>query len=384
MSDHYTPPWSLRRRGQADSHRHDKRIEEAIKHNLKDLISEESIISSDGTRRIRIPIKYLEQYRFKVGTPQPGVGQGKGTVGDILWQPGMPGEDHRDAGEEHGEHDYEAEVDLETLTRLMLEDLALPWLEDKPYARELASDVIEFHDIRRKGALAHLEKRRTMMANLKRHAVAREPRRVNALREEDLRFRTWDVHQETITQAAVYCCMDWSGSMTTEKKWIAKAFFFWMVRFVRLKYPHVNLVFLAHDTEAELVTERDFFGRGAGGGTICSSVYKMALAHMAQYHPASRWNVYLFHFSDGDNLESDNALCRSLVEALLRECQQVGYGEIPWARTTAPAPSSLLQVLQQIAHPHFLTTVLRTKDDVGAALTAFFGLDAVASRMSVM
>ena len=42
-----------------------------------------------------------------------------------------------------------------------------------------------------------------------------------------------------------------------------------------------------------------------GGGTRCSSAYQLALAHLQQHHPGDRWNTYLFHFSDGDNLPDE-------------------------------------------------------------------------------
>ena len=47
--------------------------------------------------------------------------------------------------------------------------------------------------------------------------------------------------------------------MTTSKKYIAKSFFFWMVRFLRLKYQRVETVFIPHDVEAAVVSEADFF-----------------------------------------------------------------------------------------------------------------------------
>jgi uncharacterized sporulation protein YeaH/YhbH (DUF444 family) len=72
------PPWELRRRGLKDSLRHDQRVKEAIRKNLRELIAEEAIITSDGQKRVRIPLRYLEQYRFKYGQPQEGVGQGPG------------------------------------------------------------------------------------------------------------------------------------------------------------------------------------------------------------------------------------------------------------------------------------------------------------------
>jgi uncharacterized sporulation protein YeaH/YhbH (DUF444 family) len=77
-------PWELRRRGLKDSLRHDQRVKEAMRKNLRELIIEEAIITSDGTKNIKIPMRYLEQYRFKYGHPQVGVGQGQGQPGDVV------------------------------------------------------------------------------------------------------------------------------------------------------------------------------------------------------------------------------------------------------------------------------------------------------------
>jgi uncharacterized sporulation protein YeaH/YhbH (DUF444 family) len=77
-------PWELRRRGLKDSLRHDQRVKDAIRKNLRELIAEEAIITSDGHKRVRIPLRYLEQYRFKYGHPPQGVGQGQGQPGDVV------------------------------------------------------------------------------------------------------------------------------------------------------------------------------------------------------------------------------------------------------------------------------------------------------------
>ena len=58
------PPWELRGRGMKDSLRHDQRVKEAIRKNLRELITEETIITSDGHKTVKIPLRYLEQYRF--------------------------------------------------------------------------------------------------------------------------------------------------------------------------------------------------------------------------------------------------------------------------------------------------------------------------------
>ena len=373
-------PWELRRRGLKDSLRHDQRVKEAIRKNLRELIAEEAIITSDGTKRVKIPVRYLDQYRFKYGHPRAGVGQGQGQPGDLVGRGADDGVGPGDgtAGVHPGEHIYEVEVPLEELTQMMLEDLALPWLEEKP-RRQVTTTTHRYTDLRRRGAMANLDKRRTLLTNVKRNAARGQPQ-VRALHDADLRFRVWDTHEELHANAAVYMLMDCSGSMTTSKKYIAKSFFFWMVRFLRLKYRRVETVFIAHDVEASVVSEEDFFSLSSAGGTRCSSAYHTAFEHLQGHHPASHWNTYLFHFSDGDNLTTDNATCKELIETLLAHCRMVGYGEIRyqddasfygWISPTAATPSSLQHVLQEVKHPHFLSEMIRRKEDLYQVLRTF-------------
>jgi sporulation protein YhbH len=373
-------PWDLRRRGLKDSLRHDQRVKDAIRKNLRELITEEAIITSDGTKRVRIPLRYLDLYRFKYGQPLQGVGQGQGQPGDVLGQRRGHGNDPGDGqpGDQPGEHTYEVEVPIEELTQMMLEDLALPWLEAKP-ERQVATTSHRFTDVRRRGAFANLDKRRTLLENIKRNAAHGMPA-VGHLHDQDLRFKVWDQHEETHANAAVYMLMDVSGSMTVSKKYIAKSFYFWMVRFLQLKYHKVDMVFIAHDTEASVVPEEKFFSLSQGGGTRCSSAYEVALAHLEQHHPAERWNTYLFHFSDGDNLPDDNATCKMLVEELLKHCRMVGYGEIRyrddasfygWIGQAAAAPSSLQYAMQGITQPHFLSVTIAHKEELYQVLQKF-------------
>jgi hypothetical protein len=261
---------------------------------------------------------------------------------------------------------------------MMLEDLALPWLEEKP-ERQVTTTTHRFTDIRRRGSLANIDKRRSLLENIKRHAARGVPE-VGDWQEADLRFKVWDAHEELHTNAAVYMLMDCSGSMTTNKKYIAKSFFFWMVRFLRCKYRHVEPVFIAHDVEAQVVGEEDFFALSNSGGTRCSSAYQLALEYLQQHHPASRWNTYLFHFSDGDNFPSDNSVCKTLVEDLLQHCTMVGYGEIRygddasfygWIGQSSYTPSSLQHTLQSITHGRFLSVTISHKEELYHVLQAF-------------
>jgi uncharacterized protein len=371
-------PWDLRRRALKDSIRHDTRVKEAIRKNLKELIAEETIITSDGKKLVKIPLRYLDQYRFRFGQLGTGTGQGKGNVGDTIAREGEPGDGTGQAGDQPGDQVYEAEISVEELTQMMLEDLALPWLEDKE-ERQITTTSYTFDDVRRKGSMANMDKKRTLIENLKRHAVHKRPK-VGAFSDADLRFKVWSVQQEHHSNAAVYLLMDRSGSMTTEKKYIAKSFFFWLVRFLKLKYQTVDMVFIAHDTEAQIVPEQDFFTISNSGGTMCSSAYRVALEHIQHTHPKARWNNYIFHFSDGDNWPEDNSRCKTLIAQLLDHAAMVGYGEIRyydeatfygWGNMSEPGRSLLHNELSTVAHQRFITAIIKRKEDVYQALQTF-------------
>ena len=74
---------------------------------------------------------------------------------------------------------------------------------------------------------------------------------------------------------------------------MARSFFFWMTRFLRTKYETVEIEFIAHHTEAKVVTEEEFFSKGESGGTICSSAYRKALELIDQkYDPVSLISIH--------------------------------------------------------------------------------------------
>lgn len=321
-------PWDLRRRGLKDARRHDARVQEAIRKNLRHLIVEESIISSRGNKKIRVPVRYLDHYHFRHerdGQPE-GVGQGEGQPGDVIARRANNQGHGNEAGDQPGEEVYEAEITIDEVAQMMLEDMNLPLLEESG-GDTIETDDIRFDDVRRKGIFNNLDKRRTLLENLKRQA-ARGQSRPGNFDDHDLRFRVWNVRPEKRARAAVYMLMDRSASMTTEKKYIAKGFYFWLTRFLKMKYDAVELVFISHDVDAHLVTEEEFFQIASSGGTRCSSAYHLALQHIREYHPPPRWNSYVFHFSDGENLPSDNERVGQITDSLLEICRMVGYGEI--------------------------------------------------------
>ncbi len=366
--------WSLHRKGAIDQARHMEKVKEAIKRNLADIVSEQSIVTADGKRLVRIPIRVLEEYRFRFD-PEAGrqVGQGTGEtkVGDVVGRSGRRGDRGMgpQAGDEPGIDYYEAELTIDELGELIFEDLALPNLEPKRL-RELQSETVRFTDIRKHGPFANLDKRRTLRENLRRNARRGWPR-IGDFANEDLRFKTWERDVKHESNAVVIAMMDVSGSMGTFEKYVARAFYYWMVRFLRTKYDRVEIRFIAHHAEAKEVSEEEFFTRGESGGTRASTAYELTLRMIRERYPPDSWNIYPFHFSDGDNWPSDNERCRELVEELLACVNLFGYGEIRQGRYAYQ--STLMHTLQRIGHPKLVTVTISDKTDVYHALRRFFG-----------
>jgi sporulation protein YhbH len=374
--------WSLHRKGPADQQRHKEKIREAIKKNLGQIVSEESIILSDGKKLLRVPIRSLDEYRFRYDYSDgqhAGAGEGDSQVGDVIGQvqpqrgrgQGQPGP----AGEGGGVDYYEAEISIDELAAMIFEDLGLPNLEEKRQ-QELETDAVEFVDIRKTGILPNLDKRRTIRENIKRNA-ARGEARFGDLRSEDLRFKTWDQRVIRQSNAVVIAMMDVSGSMGEFEKYIARSFYFWMVRFLRTKYENVKIVFISHHTEAREVTEEEFFHKGESGGTQVSSAYELALKIIAERYPPTDWNIYPFHFSDGDNLPWDNDLCVQMVNKLMGLCNLFGYGEI--REGYRGSSSTLMSAYSRIKDPKFVTVTITDKAEVYPALKKFFSERGVAA-----
>lgn len=363
--------WSLHRKGYLDQQRHMEKVKDAIKKNLADIVAEESIIMSDGKKLIKVPIKSLEEYHFRYNVnKQKHAGQGKGNSkpGDVLATDGSKSQGQsKDAGSEPGVDYYEAEITLDELAALIFEDLGLPNLQEKRQ-QELSTESYQFKDIRKKGIISNIDKRRTILESIKRNAKDGNIEE-NRITPDDLRFKTWDEDIRYQSNAVVIAMMDISGSMGAFEKYIARSFFFWMVRFLRTKYRSVNIVFLSHHTEAREVTEREFFTKGESGGTRCSSVYNLALEIINNRYTPEDYNIYPFHFSDGDNLPSDNGKCIELVNKLLEVCNIFGYGEIEGLYYNS---SSLMSIYNKIVNPKFTSVLIKDKTGVYPALRAFF------------
>lgn len=389
MSENYdslADIWKLQKRGKRDSDRHKELVERAIRKNGKDIITEYNIIKSDGDKKIKIPIKFMDSYKLKYGklNDQTEAGQGlDGKAGDKMrikqsGKPGQPGE----AGDEAGENIFEAEITVDELVNILLEELNLPWM-DPNNNTQIEIENEEINSVDKVGIIPNIDIKRSLIQNIKRNA-AKGSAKVGPFAKEDLRYKTWESENEYHSNAAVYLMMDRSGSMDKEKTHIAKSFYFWMVQFLRKRYKKVDLVFIAHDAKAFLVDEKEFFTISASGGTKCSTAFELAYNHINNYHPPELWNNYVFEFSDGDNFLDDNELCVEYAQKLLPMVRAMGYGEVMLKDSASYwiKEENLLSNFfnNKIKRTRFLSMQFKSKDDVFEGLRKFFNVDGVSDK----
>lgn len=380
----FTPPSQRSDRSAGDRLRHRQKIKDSIRDNIADILSEESIIGRDKDRIIKIPIRSIKEYRFIYGENAPGVAQGNGQQkpGDVVGpaEPGSPSVG-QGGGDQPGVDAIETDVTLEELIAIMFDDLELPELEKKNLRKIISEDARRRKGLRTAGIRPRLNKKATAKNRIRRRFAAKNARRDEyddesrfPYHKDDLRYFHIVPTTKEVSNAVIFCIMDTSGSMGTIKKYLARSFYFLLYQFVRQKYQNVEVVFIAHHTEAKEVTESEFFHKVESGGTYISSGYRKALDVIQdRYHP-SLWNVYAFHCSDGDNFYSDNDRAVKAAEELCNVCNLFGYGEIK-PSGSAYYSGSMLEVFSKIQRENFHMVVIEKKEDLWPAFKSFLQKD---------
>src|SRR5687768_8171459 len=77
--------YDLFSRGARDWLRHSEKVREAVRQRLPEIISSAEVLGGSH-RTVRVPVKLLEHYRFRLRAPEShtAVGQGNASPGDVL------------------------------------------------------------------------------------------------------------------------------------------------------------------------------------------------------------------------------------------------------------------------------------------------------------
>ncbi len=318
-----------------DHARFRKIVKGRVRDNLRKYISHGQQIIPKGTDKFTVPMPQIDIPRFKFGDKsQGGVGQGEGQPGDPVdgqQDPnGEPGEG--EAGQDEGSKELEVELSVEELAQILGDELELPNIEPKG-KKSLQSTVDKYSTIGRSGPDSLRHVKRTYKEALKRQIALGnyDPDNPSVIPTKgDYRYRSADTKIEMENSAVVIYMMDVSGSMGDEQKEIVRTESFWINLWLKSQYKDIEIRYIIHDATAKEVDENTFFRTRESGGTLISSAYSLCKQVIeADYNP-SEWNIYPFHFSDGDNWSADDTkLCLQLLDDFIIPCSNMFcYGQV--------------------------------------------------------
>jgi uncharacterized protein len=302
-----------------------------IRQNFKKYVTQGEMIGKREKDFVKIPVPSIDIPRFKYGAKQSGgVGQGQGQAGDGIDGEQAPGAGQ--AGEAPGEHFLEVDISFEELADILGEELQLPRIQPKGN-KAIDTLMTKYTGRAPVGPESLRHFKSSFKEALKRQVASgsynpEDPLIVPIRR--DMRYRTFRKTTRPQANAVVIYMMDVSGSMGDEQKEIVRLESFWINTWLKRNYKGLDTRFIIHDAAAKEVDEKTFFSTSESGGTLISSAYKLCKKMIEEEYPPNEWNVYPFHFSDGDNWSGeDTRLCiKMLKEFFLPQVNMFGYGQV--------------------------------------------------------
>lgn len=316
---------------QEDHRRFKDIVRGRIKQNFKKYVTQGEMIGKQENEYVKIPIPSIDTPRFKYGPKESGgVGQGEGQPGDGVDDSGQPGQGQ--AGNAAGQHVLEVDVSLEELADILGEELELPKIEPRGN-KNVTTTTNRYTGRARVGPEGLRHFKTSYKEALKRQLASGtyDPKNPIVIPiKRDIRYRSPRVTKKPEANAVVIYMMDVSGSMGDEQKEIVRLESFWINTWLKKNYKGLETRFIIHDAAAKEVDEATFFSTSESGGTLISSAYKLCQKIIEEEYPPNEWNVYPFHFSDGDNWSGeDTRLCvKMLKEFFLPKVNQFGYGQV--------------------------------------------------------
>ena len=293
---------------------------------MKKWISNGSIFRTRGDgKKIQVNIPRIDIPHIVYGEQGDGVGRGKGKKGDVIGS-----DDPQGQGNQAGQDQQEGimvDIDLDEILKFLQDELQLPDLKPKPN-NVFEETKIKYNDISRTGPESLRHPRRTWLQALRRSSASGE---INELHEvpgfaqpiklirpinADKRYRQYKEIKVPASNAVIFFARDGSGSMDQIKCDIVSDMAWWIDIWIRKFYKRVERMYVWHDTQAQEVDEKTFYNYRYGGGTNCSSAFKLISKQLENRYPADMWNVYVFYFTDGENWDDDNA---KLVETIQKQ-----------------------------------------------------------------
>ncbi len=348
-----------------------------IRKNLRKYITRGEMIGQQGKKQVRIPVPQIDIPRFRFGSrDKGGVGQGEGEEGDPL-AAGQPeeGSGAGEAGDKPGEHELEVDIELSELAQILGEELELPNIEPKGQ-RRIRSVKEKYTGISKVGPESLRHFRRTFREALKRQIASgtyNPARPIIVPTREDRRYRSSKEDVQPQSNAIIIYMMDVSGSMGDEQKEIVRIESFWIDTWLRSQYKGIESRYINHDAPPRQVDHETVFHTPESGGTLISSAYRLCLQLLEREYPTDEWNIYPFHFSDGDNWSTDDTgQCIDLLRnELIPRSNVFCYGQVHSPYGSGQFLKDLSKYLPD--EENLITSEIRSKDAIVQSIKDFLG-----------
>lgn len=363
--------YDLFSRGARDWLRHNEKVRKAVRDKLPELLASADVFGGDRGRTVKVPVRFLEHFRFRLREAEEihGAGQGDVKPGDQLGTATQQGDDGQgEGGNNEGGVQLVLELKIDDIVDWLWEELKLPNLQAKTGATQ--DDDYTREGWSRRGVRSRLDRRRSLKESLKRRSV--DPSGPVFV-DDDLRFRQLVMRRRPATQAVVFFAMDVSSSMRDRDRQLAKTFFFWVVEGLRRQYTRLDLVFVAHTVKAWEFPESEFFQVRGSGGTVASTAFSLVKEIADKRYDPARYNVYLFYGSDGENFKDDHDAADAALRELAQLASFIGYVETPASEDRAldTETAAIFKAVGDDGCP-MGSYALTTNESVWSAIRAFF------------
>jgi uncharacterized protein len=346
-----------------------------IRKDLRRFIARGEMIGKEGKRFVSIPVHDIDIPTFRFGDNDSGVGMGEGGEGEAVGGKGK-------GGDQEGKHILEVNVGLDELADILAEELKLPRIQPKG-EHKLTTIKDKYTGIRPVGPASLKHFKRTYRQALKRQVTMGVYDPENPIIvpiKDDFRYRTWSEVKKPQSNAVILYMMDVSGSMGDEQKELVRLQAFWIDTWLRRNYEGIESRYIVHDVSAQEVDRATFFSVREDGGTRISSAFQCAKDLLDNHYDANDWNIYLFHFSDGDNSsDSDNRLCTQILEKhLLPIANLFGYVQVKSAYGSGHFLSVLRETFPEKdaksggLNERVVTSRVNDREDIYDSLRALF------------
>ena len=150
---------------------------------------------------------------------------------------------------------------------------------------------------------------------------------------------------------------------------------FWMDTWLRSQYKGIEARYIIHDAMAKEVDRDTFFHTRESGGTMISSAYKLCWKIIEEDYPPSQWNIYPFHFSDGDNWSADDTnQCISLLKNnILPAVNVFCYGQVESPYGSGQFIKDLREAFPEDDDDLVLTSEIKDKEAIYSSIRDFLG-----------